>query len=340
MTGRRITISDVANAAGVSKATVSYVLNNRRHGVRISQNTERKVLEVCRTLNYRPAAAAILLANRRKARLRLRVFSPWLYAQFSDLMHIFNRALQRRERETPLDISFRQYTRDELSRHLGAAAVRSCDAILILGSSPTDDRWLAAHADRLTSVVLLNRQVAGITSASGGDDAAMLELVRRIDVPHYRRVCAVVSGAFSSCQKLRQEGFAAGVAEAGGTVEELSEVTDTEDLWRRIASRLKAAERLLVYLPDFVMAARLMKRAQEEGVAIPEELGIVTCDRHSLLSPFLSPALTTMCPDLDRMSDTALELACRVAERRTPQTVVVPGTPMPGGTTVNRRKTA
>ena len=60
MTGRRITISDVANAAGVSKATVSYVLNNRRHGVRISQNTERKVLEVCRTLNYRPAAAASL----------------------------------------------------------------------------------------------------------------------------------------------------------------------------------------------------------------------------------------------------------------------------------------
>ncbi len=48
---RRITSKDVAKEAGVSRATVSYILNNVK-GVRISDETRGRVLEVARKLGY------------------------------------------------------------------------------------------------------------------------------------------------------------------------------------------------------------------------------------------------------------------------------------------------
>lgn len=51
------TSADVARLAGVSRATVSYVLNNTS-AVRISEPTRRRVHEAAKELGYVPHAAA------------------------------------------------------------------------------------------------------------------------------------------------------------------------------------------------------------------------------------------------------------------------------------------
>lgn len=48
-----ITISDIAAKSGVSRATVSYVLNGRDSSVRISDNTRQRVMETAAELGYR-----------------------------------------------------------------------------------------------------------------------------------------------------------------------------------------------------------------------------------------------------------------------------------------------
>ncbi|WP_436789660.1 LacI family DNA-binding transcriptional regulator [Yinghuangia sp. YIM S10712] len=58
---KRITSKDVARAAGVSQTTVSFVLNNRA-GHAIPEETQRRVLEAARRLDYRPHASARSLA--------------------------------------------------------------------------------------------------------------------------------------------------------------------------------------------------------------------------------------------------------------------------------------
>ena len=56
---RRVTQSDVARRAGVSRATVSNVLNNRVGGsVRIPLETRQRVLAAVEELGYQPHAAA------------------------------------------------------------------------------------------------------------------------------------------------------------------------------------------------------------------------------------------------------------------------------------------
>ena len=54
---KRITIRDVAEAAGVCQATVSYVLNDRKDQ-KISEATRKKVWQVVNMLGYRPNAFA------------------------------------------------------------------------------------------------------------------------------------------------------------------------------------------------------------------------------------------------------------------------------------------
>ena len=60
---KKISISDVAKQAGVSKATVSLVLNNKESGIRISEKTRLKVLQTAKDLNYHPNYGARLLST-------------------------------------------------------------------------------------------------------------------------------------------------------------------------------------------------------------------------------------------------------------------------------------
>ncbi|WP_287105442.1 LacI family DNA-binding transcriptional regulator [Mesorhizobium sp.] len=55
----RVTMTDIARAAGCSQATVSFVLNNTP-GIRLSQQTRERVIEAARGLGYAPPAFSAL----------------------------------------------------------------------------------------------------------------------------------------------------------------------------------------------------------------------------------------------------------------------------------------
>lgn len=54
MSPRRVTLADVAKAAGVSRTTASLVLSGRGRELRISQDVEQRVLRTAEELQYRP----------------------------------------------------------------------------------------------------------------------------------------------------------------------------------------------------------------------------------------------------------------------------------------------
>jgi len=70
MTGGRVTSHEVAQAAGVSRSTVSIVLSGKR-GARISATTRERVERAARKLGYTPDAAGRALATRRTMNIGL-----------------------------------------------------------------------------------------------------------------------------------------------------------------------------------------------------------------------------------------------------------------------------
>ena len=58
----RVTAREVAELAGVSRTTVSFILNNVP-GMRISEETRQRVLDAAQQLNYHPNANARRVAS-------------------------------------------------------------------------------------------------------------------------------------------------------------------------------------------------------------------------------------------------------------------------------------
>lgn len=65
----KVTIKDIAQAVGLSPATVSLVMNNRPS--RISQTTRERILTTAREMGYRPNSAAVSLKTNRSYTLGL-----------------------------------------------------------------------------------------------------------------------------------------------------------------------------------------------------------------------------------------------------------------------------
>jgi len=68
---KRVTISDIATLAGVSKATASLVLNGRGEELRVAKETRERVLALARQHHYQPSIHARMLHDARSHTLGL-----------------------------------------------------------------------------------------------------------------------------------------------------------------------------------------------------------------------------------------------------------------------------
>ena len=74
MTRKRTTVMQVAEKAGVSRSTVSFILNGNPH-MKFSAATRQRVVQAAEDLNYVPNAAAKMLASRQTKTLGLVIYN-------------------------------------------------------------------------------------------------------------------------------------------------------------------------------------------------------------------------------------------------------------------------
>lgn len=135
---KKITVRDVAKEAGVSVATVSYILNNRTDQ-KISPATRKKVLQIANLLNYKPSHAAKSLAAGRSNIIgityQLKADTP---ARNLEIMALVHRLIPQLARHN-YDVLFLQIpdsTEDTI-------VSRNVDAILAIDLTHTAFRILA-----------------------------------------------------------------------------------------------------------------------------------------------------------------------------------------------------
>ena len=145
MKAKRPTQADVARKAGVSRSTVSLVLNQRAGRVPISQETQQRVFAAAKALDYAPNPVAQMLARGHTRILGVFPFEgtfPYTQADF------YYPYLVGIEREAAVqDYNLLLFTRSQTAVTLfqnSSSSLRLADGLVLTGNypDPTLLRWL------------------------------------------------------------------------------------------------------------------------------------------------------------------------------------------------------
>ncbi len=154
MAADRVTSKDVADHAGVSRTTVSLVLNNV-HGAQISQATRQRVLQAAQDLDYVPDAAAKALASRQSQIIGLILIrTPQQIASDAFLTQTLNGLIESVHQQgfACLSTSLNRSTKGRPTCQLVRA--KHIDGILLSGPQ-RDDQALNALQESAIPTVLL-----------------------------------------------------------------------------------------------------------------------------------------------------------------------------------------
>jgi DNA-binding LacI/PurR family transcriptional regulator len=285
------TSTDVARVAGVSRATVSYVLNNTS-AVRISEPTRRRVREAAEELGYVPhAAARSLRAGHTRMVLLPTAHLPMgpLHGQFFDELH---RALR------DLDYTVVQYgslglTGDEAAR---AWAELRPVAVVSFGGITLNARGvqLLKRAGAKTVITLGAQRVEGAHSLVMDQREVGIAAAGHLLERGRRRIGAVVpqEPGREFFSKPRLEGLRLAVAGTGATVEPLAMRYDEESA-AALAARWPGLGLDAVFAYNDEYAQLLMRALQDAGVDVPGDTAVVGAD-DLLMGKLLRPRLSTV----------------------------------------------
>ncbi|MBC7270493.1 MAG: LacI family DNA-binding transcriptional regulator [Streptomyces sp.] len=306
------TSADVARLAGVSRATVSYVLNNTS-AVRISEPTRRRVHEAAKELGYVPhAAARSLRAGHSRMVLMPAPTIPVgpLYSQFlSELQGALGR----------LDYTVVQYGTagvhgDEAAR---AWAELRPVAVLVPGSGLGPQGVAVLKRSGARAVVTLGPGTVDGAHALLMDHAA----VGRAAAAHLyargrRRIGVVVpeEPGLEVFSRPRLHGVRHALRGTDATVTELPLAYD-EEAAARLAGRWRSLGLDAVFAYNDEYAMLLMRALKDDGVRIPGETAVIGAD-DLMLGRLLRPRLSTVHIELPSGRDLA-ELVDRAVRNPT-----------------------
>ncbi|MFF1515824.1 LacI family DNA-binding transcriptional regulator [Streptomyces sp. NPDC058305] len=301
------TSADVARHAGVSRATVSYVLNNTS-AVRISEPTRRRVREAAEELGYVPhAAARSLRAGHSRMVLMPAPSVPVgpLYNQFfSELQGALGR----------LDYTVVQYGSvglrgDEAAR---AWAELRPVAVLVPGSGLGPQGVAVLKRAGARAVVTLGpERVEGAHALLMDHDRVGHAAGEHLLARGRRRVGVVIPGeaGLEIFSTPRLDGVRRALRGTDATVTELP-LPYEEEAAAGLAARWRSLGLDAVFAYNDEYAMLLMRALQDEGVTIPDETAVVGAD-DLMLGRLLRPRLSTVHIELPSGRDLA-ELVDRV----------------------------
>lgn len=307
----RVTIHDVAAAAGVSKSTVSRILDERLP--RSESDTARRVREVAARLGYmRDVSAASL---RRGQTHTIGVIVPRLTDTVMAMLYeALARACARSGR-----FAIVATTEDEPRADRAAAQTllqRGVDG-LVLSTAREGDDFARELADRGVPFVLALRS-DGRSLASVGDDRLGGYLATRhlLDLGH-RRIGIIAGPGYASSSKGRLEGYVQALREAGIGLDPDLVVDSTFG----IDSGAEAAEQLmnLPHPPTALFAVNdntaigALSTLARRGLTVPGDVSLVGYNDIPIVSRLPIP-LTTVRVPFDQIASSALELLTRSPE--------------------------
>jgi LacI family transcriptional regulator len=331
MASRRTTLGQIAEAAGVSVATVSKVLNNRGD---VSVDTRRRVEKHLRASSYRRVGTSSAQPQRSSQQIEVMLGGP----QNAYAMAVLDGITSSAQLEG-FEIVYARGPRGE-STVVDAATLlvsRRVGAIFITMDASGPAFKKLGEAD-FPVVVVDPLRVAGTHCISIGATnftGAVSATEHLLSLGH-RRIGHAAGPSSVECSEARLSGYASALRRAGFPLEE-SLITHVPFDYE---AGVKAGKVLLdlavpptaVFAASDEIALGVMEEARRRGIRVPQDLSVVGFD-DTFLAARATPPLTTVAQPLiemgqlavrslaqviagDRVGTSHIELATRLVVRR------------------------
>jgi LacI family transcriptional regulator len=295
---KRVTSKDVAEKAGVSRTTVSLVLNNVG-GIQISPETRQRVMDAAKELGYVPDATAQALVSRRAKAIGLVMTrSPNHIASDTFLPQIMS-GMMDVVKDNKLRLLF-EYVEEEHQdyAYLELARSKHIDGMILL-TPRLDDAGLKRLEEMDVPTVLMG-DIEGTSLFTVDVDnrlAAQKAVQYLLDLGHTQIACITHAPATYTAAPERVLGYKSALLEAGITPDEdLIRYADftPESGYNQMKSLLASPKKFTaVFIASDNVAIGGKAALREAGMRIPEDISLVGFDDIPW-AQFADPPLTTV----------------------------------------------
>jgi LacI family transcriptional regulator len=304
-----LTLEDIAQKAGVSRSTVSRVVNGHQN---VSDGVRKRVLEVIRSTGYHPNPAARNLASQRSWMIGL-VIPRSVSVFFTDpyFPHLTQGVAQAcNQHDYTLGLFLIGTKEDEEKVFPRISHRGSLDGIL-LQTGQIGDHLIDRLINSNMPVVIVGRpfHADGVSYIDVNNTDAACNAVSHLIRLGYQRI-AMITGPHNSTTSIdREEGYHRALTERGRRVDEalVAEGDFTEASGYYAMRHLLAAKPDAVFAASDIMALGAMRAAREAGLRVPQDVAFVGFDDLPLANP-PDPPLTTIRQPVYQFGGAAVEI--------------------------------
>ncbi len=310
MKKKQVSLKDVANEVGVSIATVSYVLSNRKDS-RVSKAMAKKIKEVAKTLNYQPNKIAQSLKSGKTNTIGLIV---------ADISNPFFANIARiiEDEATKLNYTVIFGSSDEKaekSLHLiEFLSSRQVDGFIIVPSEGTDNQIVQLKRQNIP-LVLIDRYFPGISTNYVVIDnfEASSKVVDELIVSGYKKIGMIAYSNPLFHMRERIRGYRETIQNHfGGKISpNLVEIdyNDSKKQVRAAIDNLLSGENPVdaVFFATNTLAILGLKYIDELSLTVPKDIAIISFDEGEAFDFYYCP-LTHIRQPLDEMGKRAVQI--------------------------------
>ncbi len=309
------TINDVCKLAGVSKATVSRVLNETGQ---VKAQTREAVLAAMQQLGYQPNSLAQALATNTTNSIGL-VLPHFESSYFGSILFEAEQGAQKVGKKL-LVVNSKNSEQGE-KEAVATLAAQRCDAILLYSRHLSEVQLLELQQQYPSPLVILNRRLSHPQLHSFGLDQtqiAQLAMQHLLNLGH-RHIACITSPLVSETGKIRYHVYQQALYEQG--IELNSSLVIEGD--NTLLGGYQAMQQLLqqgismtaVFACNDDMALGTMRAMHEHGIHVPKQVSLIGIDNEPAAA-FAIPSLSSVSLPIGELTQQAISLAVEIANKK------------------------
>lgn len=292
---KNITISDIAEALGVSKTTVSRAISGKG---RIGEATRKKILDYIEEYDYKPNVIAKGLAQSKTFNICVVMPADYSLVDLPFFQEIIM-GIQEIAGISEYDILLCTSTEDDVTSLERVIANRKVDGVILLRTFIRDKQIELLQSKHVPFVAVGSTNYDGVVQIDHDHESACRELTAVMLMRNMKRIALLGGNDSYVVTQSRYRGF----TEAFGS---FGKAMNTELLYMNLESRVqieKAVEELLekkadcIICMDDAICSRVLMKLKQENVRVPDDVRIASFYNSSVLENH-TPSISSLTFDV------------------------------------------